>query len=312
MSQEDQKKTSVFRHNGEKIDADLDIKKHDFSNALFFSDSQKRYIKSKQDKFALYLASRLNTLLKSDLKIKIKDPEIMSFSAFQAKALGPKHIALFNFNLSKKIAILSLETGIALSIINKMLGGKGLSFPSDRVLTDIEVGLIDEVLNLILSEFSDAWKDTIETSYQILGKDNDFQFLSVIEKNTSILIMELEVQLAEAKGIIHLIIPTIIFEEFTKKINLAIQKYALPTAQTQDVKWSEAYSNITVPLFAEMEIGDISVKDFVQFKVGHIINIPQEKIASAQIRVMNRKSFLGELGNNNGKLAVRVNSKLLK
>src|ERR1035437_566438 len=130
-----------------------DIRSHDFRHSGFPAASELRRIRQRHEQFIRSLAARLAIFLRLEFSLSLTKVHIESYQKFIETLSNPSYITLFKTEPLKGAGLLVVPPRLALTLVDRLLGGPGQMPPDNRDLTDIEVALSDQSAMLILSEW---------------------------------------------------------------------------------------------------------------------------------------------------------------
>ena len=68
----------------------------------------------------------------------------------------------------------------------------------------------------------------------------------------------------------------------------------------------DSYSDISVPVVAEWDVFDMNLSDVLSLRPGDLIELPKGIIKETKIRVEETTCYTGEVGIDNGAVAVKL------
>jgi flagellar motor switch protein FliM len=72
-------------------------------------------------------------------------------------------------------------------------------------------------------------------------------------------------------------------------------------------RWQDVYDDILVPLSAEWDAFELSVRDLMALRVNDVVEMPTRLISETKIRIEDRTCFVGEIGLEGEQVAFKVN-----
>lgn len=311
--EETSERGTVYRSGRGKCD-DIPYKTFDFRTPIFLTEFESREIESRYETYLEYLAARLALQLKLDCKLTTSHAKTHTYEDFKSQITGLNHITLFNVSNARGIGILAIDSKLGIGIVNRMLGGTGNAGDDQRLLTSIEVSLVEEIVEVMLEEWGSAWKlegaeNGPETN--IIGYESDIRFLQTTVYDTMMVSVEVKMTVGDYEGTIHLGLPIALLEPTLKKLRSRAASVSSTEGPRQS-KWLPSYSTINVPVFAQLDVASMKVKDILELRPGDVIEIPSELLKETKLRVMNRTCFVGEVGVDNANVVVKINKKVME
>jgi flagellar motor switch protein FliM len=198
-----------------------------------------------------------------------------------------------------------------MTIVDRMLGGKGHSVRQDRYLTEIEISLLNDVVNIFLEEWVRQWADIEELTPTIVGNENNGRFLQTAASDAPMLVLCMEGDLGDCTEEIQLAIPYYTIEPLVKKIQADSKKFARSQETPNVLSWKENCSSIRVPLYAEWTPFDMTVRDVLALREGDVLELPNSILSDTKVRLVNSTKFRGEVGLEGERVAVKITDRYI-
>ncbi len=286
------------------------IEPYDFRNPAFLSEAELRRLRLLHEDFIRYLSARLSLYLRMEFGLKMAKLTTVTYSKFTESLPNPTHISLFKVEPLLGVGILDINPRLALTIADRLLGGRGHSVKAERYLTEIEVALIEDVIVILLEEWCAQWKTEEELRPQIIGHENNGRFLQTSARDAIMLAMTLECNFGDCSEQIQIGVPYYTIEPVVKRMQARRQKDSEVTPVVKRAEWHPAYDRIAVPVRAEWQAFELSVREITSLRVGDVIEM-QPSICSDTIVLLNgTPKFIGSVGLNSDRVAVQLTRKL--
>ena len=302
----------VYRWNGERYESKegVAVELYDFRNPVFLTENELRQIRIRHEKFIHYLSARLSLFLRMDFGMKMSKLYTTSYQKFIESIPNPTHIALFKVSDLTGIGIFDISPRLAMSIVNRMLGGRGHSVQEERYLTEIEATLIDDIVHIILDEWCNQWQEYKRFNVSLVGRESTGRFLQTAPQDAVMLVVDVESSLGDCYEQFQIGIPYFMMEPIVKYIQASGSRYQAMSSAERKAVWSSSYSNISVPVVAEWPGFPIAVGDVLQLRPGDIIEMPMDFLRNTHIRLKNTLCFVGESGIEDGNVAIKILRKI--
>ena len=192
---------------GQRLDAALKVETYDFRNPVFLSEIELRRLRIIHEDFIRYLSARLSLFLRMELSLKMAKLTTATYSKFTESLPSPTHLCLFKVEPLMGVGILDINPRLALTIADRLLGGRGHSVKAERYLTEIEVALLEDIIQIILEEWCGQWKTEQELHGLIIGHESNGRFLQTSPKDAIVLALTLEVNFGDCSEQIQIGLP---------------------------------------------------------------------------------------------------------
>jgi len=183
------------------------VRAHNFRHSGFLAASELRRIRQRHEQFVRSLAARLAIFLRLEFSAQLVKVHIEAYQKFTETLANPTYITLFKTDPLKGAGLLVIPPRLALTLVDRLLGGPGQMPPENRDLTDIEVALSDQAAMLILSEWCNHWPEMRDLHATVLGHENNSKFLQTSPPETSMLVLTLSASISEQNETIQMVFP---------------------------------------------------------------------------------------------------------
>jgi flagellar motor switch protein FliM len=290
--------------------APLKVEPYDFRNPVFLSEVELRRLRLLHEDFIRYLAARLSLYLRMELGLKMSRLTTATYAKFTDLLPNPTHLCLFKVEPLVGVGILDVNPRLALTIADRLLGGRGHSVKAERYLTEIEIALIEDVVNIILEEWCAQWKTEQELHPLIIGHENNGRFLQTSPKDAIVLVLSLEANFGDCSEQIQIGVPYYTIEPMVKKMQARRQKDTAVSTSQKKAEWQPAYERITVPVQAEWSALEIALREVVSFRVGDVIELPATMFHETRVLLNGVPKFIGTVGLDGEHVAVQLTRKI--
>jgi flagellar motor switch protein FliM len=242
--------------------------------------------------------------------LKMAKLTTVTYSKFCESLPNPTHLSLFKVEPLTGVGILDINPRLALTIADRLLGGRGHSVKAERYLTEIEIALIEDVILILLEEWCGQWKTEQELRPLIIGHENNGRFLQTSPKDAIVLALALEVNFGDCSEQIQIGVPYYTIEPVVKKMQARRQKDTAVAQTTKRAEWQASYDRITVPVRAEWQAFELSVREIASLRVGDVIEMQPTVCSDTRVLLNGTPKFVGTVGLDSDRVAVQLTRKL--
>lgn len=286
------------------------VQVYDFRNPTFLAEAELRRLRQMHEDFVRYLSARLALHLRMDFGLKLTAFTTATYADFTESLPNPTHISLFKIEPLIGVGVFEMNPRLALTIADRLLGGRGQAGKAERNLTEIEVALIEDVILVILEEWGNQWKLDQELRPQIIGNENSARFLQSSPRDAIILTLALECTFGDCTEKLQLGVPFYTIEPLVKKMQARRQKDAAITPAAKRAEWHTSYDRITVPVRAEWNAFEISLREISTLRIGDVIEMQPSICAETRVLLNGTPKFSGTVGLDNDRVAIQLTRKL--
>lgn len=259
------------------------------------------------DSFARNYSITLTNRIQQPATVKRSSITSMECESFLQRLKNGVAIGLFKLEPLRHGVLIVFEPELSFAMVEIQLGGglKEAAKIQNRALTAIEINILNGVFADVSLDLAKALGDLANISISLQGIQNNPRMVSLIPTDAMTVVTQLDIEINGVQGRMHLVIPNSIIEALREKL----QKTEQPDQQGND-KWRRQILNELpmIPLGMSAELGTISLemRDFINFQVGDIIDLPWNPSEPLTIQVEGRPKYFAQPGVRNGNKAVRI------
>lgn len=301
----DKKPTTAYRSNGTRFPEGVTVTPYDFRHPAALSPTSLRQVELVHQKFAEHLTARFSTFLRMDCSTKLAKFETPTYSNFIESLESPAEVALLQIEPLLGVAVLNLSLPLCHAVIDRMLGGRGVVAKADRSLSEIEIALLEEAVQVMADEWCQQWRSETKLRPHCIGHETSARFLKTSLPDAVMLCAAVEVQLGETQGQIQLGVPYSMVETMVKEAQ-ARESTRGAEVLSRKPQWRPSYNGISVPVFAEWKVREMRVQELVSLSPGDILPMDPDLISRTHVHLANSREFIGSIGIQNGRVAVQL------
>lgn len=293
-------------HSVEQRDREA-VQPYDFRHPAFLSASELRKLRLGHDEFLRALAARLSIYLRMDFSLQLAKLHTLPFRQFAAGLTTPTCTTIFKVEPLRGICLLDLHPALALTLLDRLLGGPGTNVNTRHTPTDIELSLIDQAVTLMLTEWCKHWHP-LALRPALLGHEDNGHFLQTSTDETMMVVVAMDARLGDCQAPIHLAFPYFTIEPIIRQVCASLETAAQPTepSPARPVQWNSQLDDVLVPVTAQWEDLVITARELSQLKVGDFIQLSPDCAEEIQIRLASKAKFVGRLGTQGNHRAVEL------
>ncbi|MEK7675865.1 MAG: FliM/FliN family flagellar motor switch protein [Verrucomicrobiota bacterium] len=285
------------------------VRIHDFRRPAFLSSGQLRKLRLHHEEIVRSLAACLSIYLRLEFSLEMVQLQTIAHQQFAENLLNPTHLTLFKIEPLRGIGILDLHPRLGLSLVDRLLGGGAHSTPPAHDLSEIEVTLLDQAVQIILGEWCNHWSQAHDLRPLILGHEASGHFLQTDAHDTIMLVVTMKARLGDCSEQMQIAIPCYTLETLLRQLRQNLESSApgqAASAPAESPKWNESFSDILIPLTAEWSGLELRARDLSRLKVGDVLELDPQSVNQVQVRLGELPKFAGRLGTCGRKWAVEL------
>jgi len=258
------------------------------------------------ERFAREIAAALGRVARSDVHVTIAKSEWMTFGEYLAGIPDPITIAQVELPGADDGMLLGIETGIGLQVIDRLLGGSG-GPPPQRGPTELELGLLGELLSTMVAAVTDVFGATLTGAPQITRLTTQPQLLRPVPPTESTMVLNYRLTVdvsSPAEGLVSLCYPT-------EAVGLLLAEAgrwaaAQPTVPPDPVL-RHLVEDVEMDLVASLQPSSVPADDLRRLRVGDVLILDHRRDDVINLSIGDAVVLDGALGRHGRSVAVQVN-----
>jgi len=236
----------------------LNINEFDFKKPSKFSKEQIRVFELIFSNFNGIFETGLSMITRDIPEISLIITEQKSFSEYISSIKEKSIIITVNSPSFGSDILLQFNNSILFTLIDKVLGGDGQQ-EIKRELTEIEMSLATEIVNVSINSLKEAWSNIEKMDFVISKIEPSSQYIRTIPPNEMCLAFSFTLEIAKKRGFFSICIPFIAVKPLLDDLNKrSLYGKELNLYSNNGNNLSKCISEI--PLEAQVILGEVELK----------------------------------------------------
>lgn len=180
---------------------------YDFRSPSRFSREQMRALQMANETYARQLATVLSTTLRIVAHATFQQVDQTSYEEYIEQVPNPSLLAVLNFAPLEGDGVFQLPMDLVMSVIDRLLGGPGNAKQPSRALSEIESGLIRNLVRQTVRELRYAFESLGGINGEVQSLESDPQFLQLAPPSEPMIVARFEIKLGDQTAASSLCIP---------------------------------------------------------------------------------------------------------
>ncbi|HWO77964.1 MAG TPA: flagellar motor switch protein FliM [Bacillus sp. (in: firmicutes)] len=291
-----------------KEQAEKKVRVYDFKRALRFSKDQIRSLTRVHENFARLLTTFFSAQLRTYVQISVASADQIPYEEFIRSIPKMTILNVYEVPPLEGRIIMEINPNVAYAMVDRVLGGKGVSLNKVDTLTEIETRIMKNLFERAIENLAEAWSTITEIDPILTDFEVNPQFLQMVSPNETVVVISLNTVIGESSGMINICIPHVVLEPIIPKLSV---HYWMQTAKKailpEDMESLEKNIKKTeVPISAILGSAEISIEDFLSLDKGDVIQLNQKIDEPLLVKVEGIPKFIAQPGNYHQKIAVQI------
>lgn len=245
----------------------------DFRRPSKFSREHVRALEVVHEAFARQFSTVLSATLRSVSQVSVASVEQVSYGDYIAASPNPSLLTILSLEPLSGAGILQIPLPLTMCILDRLLGGNGTGANPSRPLTDVEEGLVTEVLDRAVRELGTAFDTVAELEPRILELEANPQFAQVAAPSDMVVVVTFDTRVGGVEGEITLCIPFVTLEPRLESITghgfAGDRRYEDPAAAARAME--AALVDVPVEVSVRFAPVTLTSREIVGLQVGDVL-----------------------------------------
>lgn len=289
------------------------IKEYDFRSPKKITKETIRLLKGIYENYCRILTSRLTSMLRLMCDVTVEQVEESIYHEYNNALEDYVLMGLINVKYpdnetSENQILMEMSRPLSFVIIDRLLGGIGEEYGYVRDYTDIELSLLNNILNQLVTLMGTTWENTLKIETELEKVETNSRFIQSINYNDTVVIIILNVVLNELSGKITLCIPSNIIDEILKNANI-YSKNVSKKANIEDQKTAimDSIKSSRLSITGVLGSTQATLQEILSIQAGDLIILDKKISSNIDVNVDNEKWFEGKWGTRKNKGVIKIN-----
>lgn len=304
----------------EEIETQTQEKKtkvYDFRMPKKFTKERLRILDRIFEIYSRLLSSYFTGLLRLYCKVNVLQIEEQRYYEFN-NAL-PEYVLMAIVDLgiedeevSDTNMIMQMSNPITFSMLDRLLGGNGNYIDLSRDFTEIETGLMTNILRKMCSMQKEAWSTYIDINPFLQSVETNSRVIQTIAPDDTIILVHFEVEIRDVKNTISLCIPAMNLEQlmtkFREKNSKNNKKFDANKDNERKTEILDGIKETPLDVKAVLCETQVDLQEILHLQINDIIPLNTHIDQNVSIKIGESTWFDGKLGAKNNKKAVKLDN----
>lgn len=183
------------------------VHEFDFRRPNTFSREHVRALAIVHESFARQLGTVLSTSLRAVSQVNVASVDQIPYDDYITASPTPSLLTVVSLEPLSGAGILQVPLPLAMSVLDRLLGGSGTGPYPVRALTDIEEGLITDIIDRCLEQLAAAFESLVAIEPEIVQLESNPQFAQIAAPSDMVVAVVFDTRIGGQEGQLSLCIP---------------------------------------------------------------------------------------------------------
>lgn len=245
--------------------------RYDFRSPSRFSREHVRALQLANETYARQMATVLSTTLRIVAHVSLEHVTQETYDEFAKRLPNPSLLAILTLNPLPGNGIFQLPMDIVMDVIDRLLGGPGGANQPSRALSDIEAGLIRNLVQRMVRELGNAYESLAEITAEVATLESDAQFLQLAPPNDPMIVAEFEIRIGEQTAKSTLCIPAATMQPVFDALDAEPTRELTGPQAVAAARLTERVTTVPVEVAVAFQPISLTSKELLDLEVGDVL-----------------------------------------
>ncbi len=285
------------------------LSSYDFRRPERVSKEQLKGLQSLFEAFARELSILLPPFLRTVIRVDLTSIDQLTYDEFILSVARPTSMSVINMSPLDGRAVLEMSPSMVFPIVDRVLGGKGLTLATARELTEIEDRIVYRIVLMILDSWKRAWEQLIEFSMTIENQESDPLIVQIVAGSEMVILVGYEVYIGESVGSMNMCIPLLVLNPILDQISqqTRFQRQLSPeVAKMVHAAITESLAEAQLEIVPVLGQTKLMLSELANLQPGDVIPLDEDHDEPIRVEVGGVTRFLAKPGRKGEQSSVQV------
>jgi flagellar motor switch protein FliM len=288
---------------------DLHLTTYDFRRPERVSKEQLKGLQSLFEAFAREVSILFPPFLRTVVRVDLTSIDQLTYDEFILSVARPTSLNVIDMSPLDGTAVLEMSPSMVFPIVDRVLGGRGMTLSEPRELTEIENRIIGRISMMILDSLRRSWEQLIEFDLQVIQQESDPLIVQIVAGSEMVVLVGYEVHIGDTVGTMNFCVPLLVLNPILDQIS---QQAHFARRMSEETA-AEARSAIQRRLLrahfrVEALLGhaDLTIGDLTNLRVGDVIQLNSSPYEELVVTIGGVERFKAKPGKRREQSAVQL------
>ncbi len=196
-------------------------------------------------------------------------------------------------------------------MIDRLLGGPGVPFDTNREFSDIELNLLDQILRVITQNMKEVWAPIMDIYPLIEAKESSPNVVQIVAQNEIVIMVVMEIIIGQTSGMMNICYPVISIESLLPRLasrDLMLSETSSRKSRNKELR--ALLRGAKIELEAVLGYAKLNMKEVLDLEVGDIIKLNRPADDTIVLKVDGREKFIADFGVRRYRRCIKILEKL--
>lgn len=284
---------------------------YDFRRPERVSKEQLKGLQSLFEAYAREVSIIFPPFLRTVVRVDLTSIDQLTYDEFILSVARPTALSVVNMAPLEGTAVLELSPTMVFPIVDRVLGGKGMTLPEARELTEIEERIIQRIVMMMLDALRRSWEQLIEFDLSVIQQESDPLIVQIVAGSEMVILVGYEVHIGETVGTMNFCIPLMVLNPILDQISQQAhfsRRVSEDAARITRNAIVKTLVKAEIPVEAILGEATLTLQDVARLQVGDVVQLNHSPYDPLTVRIGGFERFKAQPGHRREQSAVQLTS----
>lgn len=288
---------------------EMHLSAYDFRRPERVSKEQLKGLQGLFEAFAREVSVIFPPYLRTVVRVELTSIDQLTYDEFILSVARPTALAIIDMSPLEGTAVLEMSPSMVFPIVDRVLGGRGMTLSEPRELTEIENRIIARIIMMILDSLRRSWETLIEFELSVLQQESDPLIVQIVAGSEMVILVGYEVHIGETVGTMNFCIPLLVLnpvlDQISQQAHFSRRISDDMLEQTRNAIFKRMRKAL-LPVDAILGNASISIDDVLNLRMGDVIMLDTTPHEPLVVQVGGLDRFAGFPGRRREQKAMHI------
>ncbi len=294
---------------GDEAVQEMHLITYDFRRPERVSKEQLKGLQSLFEAFAREVSILFPPYLRTVVRVDLTSIDQLTYDEFILSVARPTSLSIVDMAPLEGTAVLEMSPSMVFPIVDRVLGGRGMTLPEPRELTEIETRIIQRIVMMILDSLRRSWEQLIEFDLSVLQQESDPLIVQIVAGSEMVVLVGYEIHISETVGTMNFCIPLLVLNPILDQISQQAhytRKLSAEMSNSTQASIMETINKVGVPVDALLGKTRLSIGEVSELEVGDVVQLDNMSNEPLVVSVGDVPRFWAKRGRRGEQSAVQL------
>jgi flagellar motor switch protein FliM len=295
--------SATFDAQGER-----EVATYDFKRPKRVAQEQMRTLSGLHENLVRRLEYSFATLLRQIVDVSLVSVIQLTYEEFIASLSNPTCFALLGIKDTTSKLALEMRLDLVFAMIDRLLGGKGVSSGTARELTELEWTIVKRIVTKVIDDYEEAWQPIQRLEFVPLEQESNPHQAQFLGPNEPVIVIVINLKMGDVAGILHICFPFASLKPLLHTLKPKTWLEAEEGVSSEDeAAWMRRHAGRTnVRMSADIVGPKITVRNLLSLRPGDVLRLGVPLEHEVSVAVNGLVKFGARAVSRSGRKAIRL------